>query len=185
MGLLLDAAMAWKELCNICYIFDFARKGKLYRIHLSFSSEDFPHLAGMQYAEDVDFGLRRSEYYGERLMSVLLSKRMDDNKIEASRNWSRISGRLAAIVNLQNTLDSEFAIVAFSKKRVKGFCQIEAKFAIKNIVSGDTFFVFLDEDSGRYYCKSAFKQERIDYFAKKQSSEWKFNCIFYTSRIYQ
>ncbi len=169
MGLFLDAAVAWHDLCDTHYIFDLARKGKLNRIELSFLNEDFPRLAGMQYAKDVDFGLRQAEYYGEKLVPALLSKYMDDSKIETSRNWERISGRLTAIANLQNTLDNEFIVVSFSKEKVKGFCRIDAKFAIKNTVSGDVFFVFLDEESGRYYCKSAFKKEFIDY-AENQSS---------------
>lgn len=32
-----------------------------------------------------------------------------------------------------------------------------------NTVSSEVFFIFLDKKSGRYYCKSAFKKEFIDY----------------------
>lgn len=163
MGLFLDAANAWNALHNIRYILDIARSGKLTRIDLSFLDEDFPHLAGMHYARDVDFGIRKAEYYGERLIPALLSKRLDDVKIEESRNWDKISGRLTAVVNLQNTLDNEFSIVSFNKSKVRVFSQIEAKFAIKSTVSENVYFVFLDERSGRYYCKSAFRKEFTDY----------------------
>lgn len=163
MGLFLDAAIAWNKLSDTQYIFDLGRKGKLHKLTISFLNEDFPHLAGMQYAKDVDFGLDRAEYYGERLIPALLSKYMDDSKMEGSRNWERISGRLTAIVNLQNTLENEFTIVSFNKAKVRGFSQIDAKYAIRNATSGDVFFVFLDEKSGRYYCKSAFKKELVDY----------------------
>ncbi|MCD8098960.1 MAG: PBECR4 domain-containing protein [Oscillospiraceae bacterium] len=163
MGLLSDAAAAWNNMCDTYYIFDIARKRKSNRIKLSFLNADFPHLAGMQYAKDVDFGLRRAEYYGERLVSTLLDKRLDDSKIEESRNWGKISGRLTAIINLQNTLDNDFTVVSFNKSKVRGFCRIDAKYVIKSTVSDDMFFIFLDEQSGRYYCKSAFKKEYIDY----------------------
>lgn len=163
MGLFLDAANAWRALHNISYKLDIARKGKLKQIELSFLDEDFPHLAGMQYAADVDFAIRKAEYYGEKLMPALLTGRMDDTKIETSRNWNKISGRLKAIINLQSTLDGEFIIVSFSKEKVRGYSQIDAKFAIKSSVSNDIYFVFLDERSGRYYCKSAFKKESVDY----------------------
>ncbi|MBP3359904.1 MAG: hypothetical protein J6N52_03550 [Clostridia bacterium] len=163
MGLFLDAAKAWSDLHNISYILDMARSGKLTRIDLSFLDDDFPHLAGMQYARDVDFGIRKAEYYGDRLIPALLDKRLDDSKIEKSRNWDKISGRLTAIVNLQNTLDNEFSIVSFNKSKVRAFSQIEAKFAIKSIISENIYFVFLDERSGRYYCKSAFRKEFTDY----------------------
>lgn len=163
MGLFLDAAIAWSSLHNVNYILDIARKGKLERIELSFLDEDFSHLSGMQYAKDIDFGIRKSEYYGENLIPALLNKRMDDTKIELSRNWNRISGRLTAIINLQKTLDGEFIIVSFNKLKVRGYSQIDAKFAIKSMISGDVYFVFLDERSRRYYCKSAFRKENTDY----------------------
>lgn len=136
---------------------------------MSFLNEDFPHLSGMQYAKDVDFGIRKSEYYGAKLVPALLSKYLDDTKIEGSRNWSKISGRLTAIINLQTTLEHEFVIVSFNRTKVRGYCQIEAQFAIKNITSGDVFFVFLDERRGRYYCKSAFRKEFTDYIENQSA----------------
>lgn len=163
MGLFLDAANAWNDLNNIRYILDLGRNGRLTRIDLSFLIEDFPNLAGMQYAKDVDFGIRRAQYYGKRLIPALLNGHLDDTKIESSRNWDRISGRLTAIVNLQNTFDNEFSIVSFNKAKVRGYSQLEAKFAIKSKISDDIYFIFLDERSGCYYCKSAFRKELTDY----------------------
>lgn len=168
MSLLLDAAIAWNALHNVSYKFDIARKGGLKQIELCFCDRDFPHLAGMQYAKDVDFGIRGFEYYGEKLIPALLTKRLDDTKIESSRNWNKISGRLTAIINLQNTFDNEFRIFSFSNTKVRRHSQIDAKFLIKNMISDDIYFVFLDERSGRYYCKSAFRKDLIDY-AENQS----------------
>lgn len=45
-GLLYDAAVAWKELTEYCYVFTFGYKQQLYTINLSFPPEKFPHLAG-------------------------------------------------------------------------------------------------------------------------------------------
>lgn len=163
MGLFLDAANAWHDLHDVKYILDIARKGEWKRLELTFLDEDFPHLAGMQYAGDVDFGIRKAEYYGERLIPALLTKRMDDARIEGSRNWERLSGRLRAILHLQATLDGEFKIVSFDKTKVRTFSRIDAQFVIKSEISDDIYFVFLDEKSGRYYCKSAFRKEFTDY----------------------
>jgi hypothetical protein len=163
MGLLLDAAAAWHGLLDVSYILDVGRKNEMTRIQISFFADDFTHLAGMHYAKDVDFGIRQNEYCGQRLLPALLDKRIDDSKIEKSRNWEKISGRLNAIINLQNTLENEFKIVAFNKNKVRGKSKIEAEFAIRSEISGDTYFVFLDRESGRYFCKSAFRKSITDY----------------------
>lgn len=163
MGLFLDAANAWNDLKNVSYILDTGRKGKFKRIELFFLDIDFPHISGMQYAKDVDFGIREAEYYGEKLIPALLTGKLNENKITESRNWNKISGRLTAIINLQQMLDNDFKIVAFNKNKVKPFSQLDAKFAIESSISGDIYFVFLDDRSGRYYCKSAFRKEITDY----------------------
>ncbi len=193
MGLFLEAAVAWTALHDITYVLDVARKGHMKRIVLSFLDEDFPHLAGMQYASDVDFGIRKAEYYGENLIPALIHHLLSDKKIEESRNWQKISGRLNAIVHLQNTLDNPFVIVSFNKTKVRAYSRIEAEFVIKSTISDDIYFVFLDTKSGRYYCKSAFRKEYTDYLENQspmtilQKTKWINNIqtVLYSKPGYQ
>ena len=49
----------------------FGRKKKSYVVSLSFERYDFPHLVGMQYANDVDFKINSAEYYGEKLITAI------------------------------------------------------------------------------------------------------------------
>lgn len=163
MGLLLDAARAWDEICKTSYRLELGHKGRQVSIDLVFMPGDLPHLAGMQYAKDVDFGLRPAEYYGVNLIEALLSGKMDELRILSARAWPRIEGRLKAIIRLQQTLSKSFIITQFNPKKVQNSCNIEAEYVIKNTDSGETFFVFLDEDNSRYYCKSAFQSEFTDY----------------------
>ena len=166
MGLFLDAARAWNALRNTTYILDIARKRKLAEVKLSFSPEDFPHLSGMQYAKDIDFGGHKSEYQGEHLVPTLLNGEINDIEIERSRNWQKISGRLEAIIGIEKILDETFTIAAFSNSKVRCHSRIEAEYVIKGQI-GDFYFVLLDSRSGRYYCKSAFRKERVDYVANQ------------------
>ncbi len=165
MCLLLEAAKAWQKLVETEYHITAGRKGKSVSIRLGFDFADFPHLAGMQYAQDIDFGLRSSEYYGEKLVPALLCGKMDGSKIEKGRNWEKIKGRLNAIIALQKTLDSEFSIALFDPfKVVHTNSKIDADYVIMNLDSGETYFVFIDEDKNhRHYCKSAFAKSNIDY----------------------
>ena len=164
MGLLSDAAAVWAALQNKEYIFHVAKKGSVDTVRLSFSDFDFPHIAGMQYANDVDFGIRKSEFYGSRLVSAVLSGRIDDKKIEKSKNWDKISGRLNAVINLQYILENDFTIARFSNSKVRGYSKINAKYVVKSKITDDIYFIFFDDRTGRYYCKSAFKKDVTDYF---------------------
>ena len=51
--ILYQAASVWKNLTEYHYIITYGYKNKLYTLNLTFSPEDFPHLAGFQYLRDL------------------------------------------------------------------------------------------------------------------------------------
>ena len=53
MDILQRSALAWKELTEYRYQFVYGYKKTLYPINLTFSFEDYPHLAGFQYLKDI------------------------------------------------------------------------------------------------------------------------------------
>lgn len=53
MDILQQSALAWKELIEYRYQFVYGYKKTLYPINLTFSYEDYPHLAGFQYLKDI------------------------------------------------------------------------------------------------------------------------------------
>ena len=118
----------------------------------------------MHYARGVDFGLRRNEFEGGKLLDSLLSGKLDGTRLEKSRNWEKIKGRLNAIICLEQTLESDFIIAHFDSRRVLTGSKIQAEYVIQNTSTGEIFFIFLDKDpSQRYYCKSAFAKTNVDY----------------------
>lgn len=164
MCLLVEAANAWQKMIQIRYYITAGRRGKNYSFRLDFALSDFAHLAGMHYAKDVDFGLRADQYRGEKLIPALLNGKMDGSKIEKSRNWPKIKGRLKAIIGLQQTLESEFSIAIFNPDNVLTGSKIDAVYVIKNTVSGESYFIFIDKDKKyRYFCRSAFAEGNVDY----------------------
>ena len=46
MDILQQSALAWKELTEYNYLLTYGYKKKLYPINLTFSFQDYPHLAG-------------------------------------------------------------------------------------------------------------------------------------------
>lgn len=143
-------------------------------IPLYFRPIDFYHLSGLHHVKDIDFGLHRKEYMGEKLMGVLLSKKMDDTLVEKSCFWPKMSDRLTAIIDLRQFLESEFEIYKFSPKKLKFFSFISAKFLLYNEKSGDGLFLFVDEENDEdiktFYCKSIFRKSESDY--RVNQSRW-------------
>ena len=162
MGLFLDAAKAWSGLYNTEYILDIARKGKLSRVNLTFSPEDFAHVAGIQYMGDIDFGIRRTKLLGDRLIKALLHKEFNDEVAKNGRNWGKVAGRFEAVIGIEKILDGSFTIASFDNSRVGCYSQIDADYVIKGQLE-DFYFILLDDSSGHYYCKSVFKKEHVDY----------------------
>ena len=56
MDILKQSALTWKELTEYRYQFIYGYKKTLYPITLTFSNEDYPHLAGFQYMKDITSG---------------------------------------------------------------------------------------------------------------------------------
>lgn len=163
MGVLQNAADAWQILCKTQYILVLGRKGRLQTITISFSPEEFPHIMGIKYASDIDFGVRFHECFGGKLLTFINNGKVKESALLKSQNWIRIEGRLKAIMAIQRILEGDFTIAEFHPERLRGRSSIDAKYVIKNNVGTDIFFVFLDESSGEYFCRSAFQFEEIDY----------------------
>lgn len=163
MSLFLDAATKWNSLQNTEYRIVLGHKKSTEHIKVTFRLEDFDHLSGMQYANDVDFGLHRNQYRGEKLVPALLSGKLDDKLIEKSQSWQKISERLAAVVCLDEILDSDFSIYKFDRCKLPFHSEIKAVYCIYSEMQKSGVFLFLDKENRCYYCKSVFEKDRNDY----------------------
>ena len=151
------------ELMTTEYVFILGYKSNAYNIPLTFEKVDFYHLSGMHYANDVDFKIHPSKMYGERLIDLVLSGKIDAYDIEKSKNWTRIKGRLEGIIALKEIMESEFSIYQFAPNRLGFNSGISAKYLIHNPDLNLSIFLFLDETGERFYCKSIFTEETRDY----------------------
>lgn len=170
MGLFLSAAEIWNDLIPISYCFIIGKKGKAREIVLHFRAIDFDHLSGIHYATDIDFKRHRKEYRGERLLSALKTEKIDSHQIEKSRRWPQIEKRLEAILHLKKILEADFELYEFYPERLPFHSQIHAKYLLFSQEFNDGVFLFLDEDTGIYYCKSAFQDDLHDY--RENQSGW-------------
>lgn len=168
MSLILEAAKQWTHLLNCEYSLTIGRKGKMQELKLTFRSEDFDHLAGMQYADDVDFKLHPNEYRGAKLIPALLAGKVDGALLEKSRSWERIQDRLHVVLNLEKILDDDFEVYRFESKKLPFYSKIKASYCIYSDLCNKGIFLFWD-GSDQYYCKSVFSFDGDNDYRKGQA----------------
>ena len=66
--LLQQSAQACKEITEHRYLFTYGYKKQLYPINLTFSLEDYPHLAGFQYMKDISLPNYSSAKIADRIL---------------------------------------------------------------------------------------------------------------------
>ena len=74
------AAEVWKELTDYHYVFTYGYKGELHEIKLTFSLEDFPHLAGFHYLKD----LALPRYSPRKTVDMILSGKITHETVRTS-----------------------------------------------------------------------------------------------------
>ncbi len=78
--ILYRAAEVWKELTDYHYVFTYGYKGELHEIKLTFSLEDFPHLAGFHYLKD----LALPRYSPRKTVDMILSGKITHETVRTS-----------------------------------------------------------------------------------------------------
>ena len=77
MNLLQQSALAWKEITEYRYSLIYGYKKQLYPLHLTFSLEDYPHLAGFQYMKDLSLPNYNSSKIVPRMYPFFTSIKAD------------------------------------------------------------------------------------------------------------
>lgn len=73
MDLLYQSTLAWKELTEYNYRLAYGYKKHLHMINLTFSFEDYPHLAGFQYLKDISLPNFSSARIVDRILEGKIS----------------------------------------------------------------------------------------------------------------
>lgn len=111
MNLLQKSARAWKEIIEYRYLFVYGYKKQLYPINLIFSLNEYPHLAGFQYAKDIALPNYSSAKIADRVIEGKISF---DTLKKATQYKDMIKPRLEALIHLKESLDNEFNIFIYA-----------------------------------------------------------------------
>ena len=108
--ILYRAAEVWKELTEYHYVFTYGYKGELHEIKLTFSPEDFPHLAGFHYLKDIAL----PRYSPRKTVDMILSGKITYDKVKKGTLYQEyVKPRLLALVRLKEILEQEFDLFSY------------------------------------------------------------------------
>ena len=165
-----QAASVWNELMEYSYLLTYGYKNKLYEINLTFSPEDFPHLAGFQYLKDIVL----PRYNPPKAVSRILDRTIKTEQIQKAAQYEEmIVPRLEALTRMKDTLDNDFKLFSYMPGMYPFYTEINADYLISSH-SDVTSFVFIIQANKNntakcdYLCCSAFKQGDRDYEANQR-----------------
>ena len=103
-------------------------------------------------------------------LSGLRERRITAEQIQSSDLYYRIADRVAMFPLLESMIDSNDTIFKYNRK-LNAYSVIKADYIMKNNSEGRNIFLFLTENGkeGRYFCRSFFPQDKMDY-TKNQAS---------------
>lgn len=165
MDILQQSALAWKELTEYQYQFVYGYKKTLYQINLTFSYEDYPHLAGFQYLKDISL----PNYTSAKIVDRILEERISLEEIQRATQYEEmVKPRLEALIHLKNSLDNEFNLYSFMPRMYPFFTNIKADYLIASHILIDSYvFIIRTTPNGDakcdFLCCSAFAKGERDY----------------------
>lgn len=165
MDLLQQSAQAWKEITEYRYLFTYGYKKQLYPINLTFSLEDYPHLAGFQYMKDISLPNYSSSKIADR---ILEGKILFEKVQKAAQYEEMIKPRLEALVHLKESLDNKFNLYSYMPRMYPFITGIKADYLISSHFSVDNFiFIIKANAQGElkcdFLCCSIFEKGDRDY----------------------
>lgn len=170
-NILYQAAAVWKKLTEYRYVFTYGYKKQLYTINLTFTMEDFPHLAGFQYLKDLTL----PKYYPRKIVNQILNhKILYEQIIKGAQYEEMVKPRLKALIHLEDILNNEFLLFSYMPKMYPFTTTIKADYLISSHLN-TTSFVFIIQTTSNgdakcdYLCCSAFTKGERDYEANQRT----------------
>ena len=109
-NVLYQAAAVWKDLMNYRYILTYGCRNKSYEINLTFSADEFSHLAGFQYLKDISL----PRYNSRKIVDMILSGKITYKAIQKGMQYREmVEPRLLALVRLKEVLEQDFELFSY------------------------------------------------------------------------
>lgn len=161
----IDCINAFIPLLSTEYELVLGRKSVAVTLRILFDKKDCFHLMGLQYLVDrPELSRDRSKVFDEIVDGTIAIE-----KIESSDFYKKIEQRIHFLPLLEQMIDSNDTVFKYNKK-ANMYSMIEADYLMENKMESRNLFLFLSNDDGdKYFCRSFFPEEKMDY-SKNQAS---------------
>ena len=144
--LLYQAASVWKSLTEYNYVITYGCKNKLYTINLTFSSEDFPHLAGFQYLKDLSL----PKYNPQKIVDRIMNKDITYMQINRGTQYNAsVKPRLEALIRLKDIMENDFKLFSYMPHMYPFTTMIKADYLISSHLDSDSFIFIIQNSPNR------------------------------------
>ena len=171
MDILQQSASTWKNITEYRYLFTYGYKKHLYPINLTFSLEDYPHLAGFQYMKDVSIPNFSSAKVADRILEGKITLKQMQTALQYDE---MIKPRLEALVHLKDCLDDDFTLYSYMPRMYPFYTNIKADYLISSHFHIDNFIFIIKSNQQSelkcdFLCCSIFEQGERDYKSNQRS----------------
>lgn len=161
-----DCVEAFEKLLDKEYHLVLGRKNVSVSLQINFDKKECFHLMGLQYLTD------RPELAHDRgkIFDAIKERRITVEQIQSSDLYYKIADRIDMFPLLESIIDRNDTIFKYNQKR-NIYSVVKADYIMKNNVEERNVFLFLaeNEEKGKYFCRSFFPQDKMDY-TKNQAS---------------
>lgn len=161
-----DCVEAFGKLLDKEYHLILGRKNVSVTLQINFDKKECFHLMGLQYLTD------RPELARDRgkIFDAIREHRITAEHLESSDLYYKIADRINMLPLLESVIDSNDTIFKYNRK-INIYSVIKADYIMKNNAEGRNIFLFLAQNGerGRYFCRSFFPQDKMDYTRNQAS----------------
>lgn len=170
-----DCVVAFSRLLDKEYHLVLGRKNISVSLQINFDKKECFHLMGLQYLTD------RPElvHNREKIFDALYKHQITAEHLQSSDLYYKIADRVDILPLLECIMDSNDTIFKYNRK-LNTYSVIKADYIMKNQIEGKNIFLFLAKgnEEGRYFCRSFFPQNKMDY--TKNQASW---TLLYKKKI--
>ncbi len=165
MNKLIESAKIWNELSDFELHIVYGYKSKKISINVVFKNEDYFHLAGFQYLNDISL----PRFSKSKTINKILDQTIKFDIIQNSINYSeKVEPRLDAVCSVKSIFKGQFKLYRYNKELYSFYSKIEADYIIFDEITNTPYFLFLREDEECFKTISAFSKGSRNYIENQK-----------------